>query len=52
MTAVGADLHLMGQLAGKAAVATLPERHGAAVETAGDRRHRAAARPAGRHHST
>jgi molybdopterin-synthase adenylyltransferase len=30
MTAVGADLHLMGQLTAKAAVATLLERHGAA----------------------
>ncbi|PWU46301.1 hypothetical protein DLJ47_32825 [Micromonospora sp. S4605] len=30
MTAVGADLHLVGQLAAKAAVATLLERHGVA----------------------
>jgi hypothetical protein len=30
MTAVGADLHLVGQLAAKAAVATILERHGSA----------------------
>jgi hypothetical protein len=30
MTAVGADLHLLGQLAAKSAVATILERHGAA----------------------